>query len=166
MLHRPEPTCSEKLASSSRVKLGNLAFDTTEDDIRRLFHQISPYDDLVLRYKIEDLRFYRTRVNIRKYANSSCPTSHAYLDFATPTEAQTAFQQVKGTYLRGSKLRFQIVVEDEEDPQEPELRTEVAHFCSPEVQFAVSKGDREESAVERAHLKDWWWREKGLWLDL
>lgn len=56
MLHEPElgPESEPvELYKSTRVRIGNLAFETTEDDIREYFNKVTPYRTLYLLPRVD-----------------------------------------------------------------------------------------------------------------
>ena len=80
---------------SSKVFVGNLNFDTTDEELRQLFSQVAE----------------PTSVAVPTDRMTGRPRGFAFVEFSTDEEAQQAIQRFDGYELAGRKLRVNEAME-------------------------------------------------------
>ena len=100
---------------------------------------------------------------MQKYANTSCPTGSAFVDFCTADDAARAILE-----HRNNPFVLSAVTDVQSTTFAPDLPESVRHIpnSNPREQFYTLSLDVNARNFDRGALRDWWLRERGVKLDI
>ncbi|PFH55581.1 hypothetical protein XA68_17993 [Ophiocordyceps unilateralis] len=101
---------SASAAEGRRLYIGNLAYATTEEELRAFFKN----------YLVEN-------VSIPKNPRTDRPVGYAFVDLSTPTEAQRAIDELSGQEILGRKVSVQLA----RKPELPGEKADVSNGDAP-----------------------------------